>query len=137
MIEKYEKEAFKWIDNNSDHLIEISDTIWEYAELGLQEFKSSKLLASTLEENGFDVKLGVADMPTAFVATWGEDEPVIGIMGEYDALPGLSQKKVPWKEPLKEGAPGHGCGHNVHGTSGLGGAIAVKYVMEKIEKSSQ
>ncbi len=131
MVDKYKEEAFKWIDRNSEQLIEISDTIWEYAELGLQEFKSSKLLASTLEENGFEVRMGVADMPTAFVATWGEGKPVIGIMGEYDALPGLSQKKVPWKEPLKEGAPGHGCGHNIHGTSGMGGAIAVKNAMEK------
>jgi aminobenzoyl-glutamate utilization protein B len=70
-------------------------------------------------------------MPTAFVAEWGSGKPVIAILGEYDALPGLSQKKVPWKEPLVEGAPGHGCGHNIHGVSGLAAAIAVRYAMEK------
>jgi len=69
-------------------------------------------------------------MPTAFVATWGEGKPVIGIMGEYDALPGLSQKRVPWKETLEKGKPGHGCGHNIHGTSGMAAAIAVKKAME-------
>ncbi len=123
--------AFKWIEENKDRIIEISDKIWEYAELGLIEFKSSALLADELERHGFKVERGVAGMPTAFVATWGEGKPVIGIMGEYDALPGLSQKKVPWKEPLVPGAPGHGCGHNLHGTSGAAAAIAVKIAMEK------
>ncbi|RLG97919.1 amidohydrolase, partial [Candidatus Bathyarchaeota archaeon] len=94
-------------------------------------YKSSKLLADELEKHGFEVKRGVAGMPTAFVATWGEGKPVIGIMGEYDALPGLSQKKVPRPEPLEPGKPGHGCGHNIHGTSGAAAAIAVKEAMEK------
>ena len=123
--------AFKWIEDNKDLLINISDTIWEYAELGLKEYKSSKLLADELERNNFKVVHGVAGMPTAFVATWGSGKPVIGIMGEYDALPGLSQKVVPWREPLKSGAPGHGCGHNIHGTSGMAAAIAVKVAMER------
>lgn len=123
--------AFEWIEKNKKRLIHISDTIWEYAELGLREYKSSKLLADELEKNGFKVERGVAGMPTAFVATWGSGKPVIGIMGEYDALPGLSQKVVPRREPLKPGAPGHGCGHNIHGTSGMAAAIAVKVAMEK------
>jgi len=123
--------AFDWIENNKKRLIEISDKIWEFAELGLVEFKSSSLLAEELERHGFRVERGIADMPTAFVATWGEGKPVIGIMGEYDALPGLSQKKVPWKEPLDPGKPGHGCGHNIHGTSGMAAAIAAKKAMEK------
>ena len=127
-----EKEhAFNWIENNKKRIIEISDKIWEFAELGLIEFKSSALLADELEKNGFKVERGIADMPTAFTATWGEGTPIIGIMGEYDALPGLSQKKVPWKEPLEPGKPGHGCGHNIHGTSGMAAAIAVKEAMEK------
>jgi aminobenzoyl-glutamate utilization protein B len=75
----------------------------EFAELGLVEFKSSSLLADELEKNGFKVERGIAEMPTAFIATWGERKPVIGIMGEYDALPGLSQKRTPWKEPLETG----------------------------------
>lgn len=123
--------AFEWIEKNRERLIHISDTIWEYAELGLREYKSSKLLADELEKHGFKVERGVAGMPTTFVATWGSGKPVIGIMGEYDALPGLSQKVVPWREPLKPGAPGHGCGHNIHGTSGMAAAIAVKVAMEK------
>ena len=127
-----EKEhAFNWIENNKKRIIEISDKIWEFAELGLIEFKSSALLADELEKNGFKVERGIADMPTAFTATWGEGTPIIGIMGEYDALPGLSQKKVPWKEPLEPEKPGHGCGHNIHGTSGMAAAIAVKEAMEK------
>ncbi len=121
----------EFIDSRRERFVEIADAIWEFAELGLREFKSSKLLADELEANGFRVERGVAGMPTAFVATWGEGTPVIGIMGEYDALPGLSQKVVPWREPLKPGAPGHGCGHNIHGTSGLAAAIAVKEAMDR------
>ncbi len=112
----------------------ISDRIWSYAELGFQEFKSSKLLADTLEEAGFTVERGVAGMPTCFVATWGEGKPVIGFLGEYDALPGLSQKgRIPRKEPLIDGAPGHGCGHNTMGTAAVAAAIATKKAMEKFK----
>ena len=118
--------AFDWIENNKELIIEISDKVWEFAELGLIESKSSALLVDELSKHGFRVERGIAGMPTAFVATWGEGKPVIGIMGEYDALPGLSQKKVPWKEPLEPGKPGHGCGHNIHGTSGMAATIAVK-----------
>ncbi|MEA2090166.1 MAG: amidohydrolase [Thermoproteota archaeon] len=123
--------AADWIENNKKLLIEISDKVWEFAELGLIEFKSSALLADELEKHGFRVKRGVAGMPTAFAASWGEGKPVVGIMGEYDALPGLSQKRVPWKELLESGKPGHGCGHNIHGTSGTAAAMAVKKAMEK------
>jgi len=122
--------AWNWIEENKARLTEISDAIWSFAELGLVEYSSSKLLADELESNGFRVERGVAGMPTAFVATWGRGHPVIGVMGEYDALPGISQKPVPYKDPLEEGAPSHGCGHNIHGTSGMAGAIAVKAVME-------
>ncbi len=122
--------AIVWISNNNEQLIELSDKIWEFAELGLVEFKSSALLADNLEKHGFQVKRGIAGMPTAFVATWGKGTPTIGMMGEYDALPGLSQKKVPWKEPLKPDKPGHGCGHNIHGTSAMAAAIATKIAME-------
>jgi len=125
------KFAFDWIENNKELIIEISDKLWEFAELGLIEFKSSALLADELEKHGFKVERGIAGMPTAFVATWGEGKPVIGIMGEYDALPGLSQKKAPWKEPSEPEKPGHGCGHNIHGTSGMAAAIAVKKAIEK------
>ncbi|UCH32888.1 MAG: amidohydrolase [Candidatus Bathyarchaeota archaeon] len=117
--------------NNQSQLIKISDKIWKLAELGLVEIKSSELLANEFEQNGFRVERGISSMPTAFAATWGEGKPVVGIMGEYDALPGLSQKKIPWKEPLEMEKPGHGCGHNIHGTSGMAAAIAAKNVIEK------
>jgi len=110
----------------------ISDAIWEYAELGLQEFNSSKLLADTLEEAGFTVERGLAGMPTCFVATYGSGRPVIGLLGEFDALPMLSQKGgVPKKAPVVEGAPGHGCGHNAMCTAAAAAAIAVKEAMDK------
>jgi len=124
------KTAFEWIEKNRERLIEISDAIWNYAELGFVEFKSAKLLADELESHGFEMKRGVAGIPTAFVATWGAGTPVIGINGEYDALPGISNKAVPRQDPLVEGAPGHGCGHNIHGVSGLGGALGLKAAME-------
>jgi len=122
--------ALKWIGEHESRIIEVSNKIWEFAELGLQEFKSSSLLANELEAAGFAVQRGVAGMPTAFVASYGSGKPVIGIMGEYDALQGLSQKPVPRKDPLTPGAPGHGCGHNIHGTSGMAAAIAAKTVMQ-------
>lgn len=122
--------ALEWIDKNQSRLASISDKIWEYAELGLHEFKSSALLANELEKNGFQVERGVAGMPTAFIAYYGQGKPVIGIMGEYDALSGLSQKPIPKKEPLIEGGSGHGCGHHIHGTSGMAAAIAVSKGME-------
>jgi len=110
----------------------ISDKIWGYAELGLQEFKSSALLIETLEAEGFSVEKNVAGMPTCFIASWGEGKPVIGVLGEYDALPMLSQKgRVPYQDPLVKGAPGHGCGHNMMGTAGVATVIAVKKSMEQ------
>jgi aminobenzoyl-glutamate utilization protein B len=110
----------------------ISDAIWNYAELGMQEFRSSAILINTLEEEGFKVEKGVAGMPTCFVASWGSGKPVIGILGEFDALPGLSQKALcPVQTAVTEGAPGHGCGHNMMGTAGIAAAIAVKKSMEQ------
>jgi len=125
------EEALNWISQNETRIIEISDTIWKYAEVGLQEFKSSAFLAQELEKAGFTVQHGISEMPTAFVASYGSRKPVLGIMGEYDALPSLSQKAVPYQDPVEEGAPGHGCGHNIHDTSGMAAAIAVKVAMEE------
>jgi len=123
--------ARSWIEDNREAIIGISDKIWEYAELGLVEYKSSSLLMNELERHGFRVERGVAGMPTAFIASYGRSRPIVAIMGEYDALPGLSQERVPYREPLEPGRPGHGCGHNIHGTSGMAAAIAVRYAMEK------
>ncbi len=130
MTTDLKKEAVKWVSNNERRLIEISDAIWGFAEVGFREFKSSALLADELRKTGFKVDVGIAGMPTAFVASYGSGRPVIGVMGEYDALTGLSQKAIPTKEPVVEGGPGHGCGHNIHGTSGMAGAIAAKVAME-------
>jgi len=110
----------------------ISDAVWSYAELGLQEHKSSALLIQTLEEAGFKVEKGLAGMPTCFVATYGSGQPVIGILVEYDALPMLSQKgRVPKADPVVAGAPGHGCGHNLMASAATAAAIAVKEAMDK------
>ena len=130
MTSRVKKIANGWIGENREKLIEISDAIWEYAELGFVEYKSAKLLADELESQGFEVEREVAGIPTAFVARWGAGKPVIGINGEYDALPGISNEAVPVQAPLQEGAPGHGCGHNIHGVSGLGGALGLKAAME-------
>lgn len=112
----------------------ISDAIWSYAELGLQEFKSAALLTKTLEEEGFSVERGLADMPTCFVASYGSGKPVIGILAEYDALPMISQKaRVPDQQPLVAGAPGHGCGHNLMGAAATAAAIAVKRAIDEYD----
>ena len=131
MSQKAKQIAVDWIEENRKDVVEVSDSIWRFAELGLVEYKSSKLLADELERHGFKVERGVAGMPTAFVAEWGSGRPVVGVMGEYDALSGLSQKPVAYKEPLEEGTPGHGCGHNIHGASGMAGAVAVRVAMEE------
>jgi len=126
MLEKYTK----WIDLNKKKFIEISDKIWNYAETGLEEFKSSDLLVKTLEQADFEVIKGVADMPTSLVATYGTSSPTIAILGEYDALPGLSQAAEPIKKPIKVGAPGHGCGHNLLGTGSLAAVMSIKEAIE-------
>jgi len=128
------KHVLDWLSNPEivEKFGKISDAIWSYAELGLQEYKSSKLLAKTLEEAGFTIEMGVAGMPTCFVATYGSGKPVIGILGEYDALPMISQKgRVPKQDPVVEGAPGHGCGHNTMCTAAAAAAISVKEAMDK------
>lgn len=123
-------EAYAFLDGNSGDFISTADAIWSYAELGFQEFKSAEALKKLLEKHGFGVQMDIAGMPTAMVATWGEGTPVIGFTGEYDALPGLSQKTVAHKDPVVSDAPGHGCGHNLLGTTGAAAAIALKHVME-------
>ncbi|HHC80746.1 MAG TPA: amidohydrolase [Flavobacteriia bacterium] len=119
------------VEKHKADLIKISDEIWAYAETAFEESNSSKLLADYAEKNGFSVERGVAGIPTAFVATYGSGKPVISVLGEFDALPGLSQQATPTKNPTTEGAPGHGCGHNLFGTASLGAAIAIKELMEQ------
>jgi len=117
------------VERLAPDLIGLSDRVWSYAETALRETRSAQLLSDYLEKEGFRVERGVAGMATAFTASYGSGAPVIGILGEYDALPGLSQKAVARKEPLEPGAPGHGCGHNLLGTASLGAAVAVKQLI--------
>ena len=123
--------ALDWVDGHEETLVEVHQRIWELAEVGLQETRTAKLLTDILGKEGFRVERGVAGMPSAFVATYGGGAPTIGIMGELDALPGISNKPVPYKEPLVEGGAGHGCGHNGYATTALGGGLAVKAAMDE------
>lgn len=108
----------------------LQKTIWATPELGFLETKSSAYLQEHLIDQGFSVESGVADMPTAFVATYGSGSPVIGILAEFDALPGLSQDTVPYRKPLVQGGNGHACGHNTFGVGSVAGAVAIKQWLE-------
>ncbi len=118
------------VEAHKENLIKISDSIWALAETAFNESKSAEVLADYAEKNGLTVTRGVADIPTAFTATYGSGKPVISVLGEFDALPGLSQKTEPTKNPRIEGTPGHGCGHNMFGAASLGAAIAIKEQIE-------
>jgi aminobenzoyl-glutamate utilization protein B len=123
---KKKEETVASIEKHKAELINLSDQIWGFAETALRETRSSKLLADYAEKQGFVVKRGVAGMPTAFMASYGQGRPIIGVLGEFDALPGISQKAQPVKEALEAGAAGHGCGHNLFGAASLGAALAIK-----------
>jgi aminobenzoyl-glutamate utilization protein B len=114
------------IDAQRPALIALADQVWGFAESALRETRSAALLADHAQKQGFRVERGLAGMPTAFVASYGEGRPVIAVLGEYDALPGLSQRAVPERSPLQPGAAGHGCGHNLFGAASLGAAVAIK-----------
>src|SRR5688500_18847755 len=123
------KIALDLVAKQRTDLVALSDRVWELAETALSEEQSAKVLADYAEAKGFTVQRGVAGMPTAFVASYGQGRPVIAIMGEYDALPGISQKASTVKEAAREGAAGHGCGHNLFGAASLGAAVAIKEAM--------
>ncbi|WP_420322366.1 amidohydrolase [Flagellimonas sp.] len=118
------------VESHKENLIQISDSIWALAETAFNESMSAEVLADYAEKNGLKVTRGVANIPTAFTATYGSGKPVISVLGEFDALPGLSQKTEPTKNPRIDGAPGHGCGHNMFGAASLGAAIAIKEQIE-------
>ena len=120
------KSVMQSVESHQEELIALSDSIWALAETAFNESGSSKLLADYAEANGFTVERGVAGIPTAFLATYGSGSPVISVLGEFDALPGISQKAQPEKEPLNSGAAGHGCGHNLFGAASLASAVAIK-----------
>ncbi len=117
------------IENLASKTIELSENIWNFAELPYEEEKSASVLIQALEAEGFKIETGLAGMPTAFSASFavGTGKPVVGLLGEYDALDALSQKAAcPERSPIKEGAPGHGCGHNLLGAGSFAAAVAVK-----------
>nr|WP_066305168.1 amidohydrolase [Bacillus sp. FJAT-29814] len=116
----------KWIDENEAKFTDVAKQIWNHPEVGYCEIFASALQIKTLEEAGFRVTSGVGDVPTAFVAEYGKGNPIIGILGEFDALPGLSQQATPNYVPVVPNGPGHGCGHNLLGTAGLEAVIALK-----------
>jgi aminobenzoyl-glutamate utilization protein B len=123
------------IDARSSAYTAVAGQIWSFAELGYQERKSSALLQQELRSAGFTVQAGVADIPTAFVATYGSGKPVIGVLAEFDALPGLSQAAVPERRPIVEHGPGHACGHHLFGTASVAAAIAVKDWMARTRQA--
>ncbi len=123
------------MDERAEHYGQLSRRIWEIAEVGYKEKQSSDLLKAELRGAGFQITENVGEIPTAFTASYGSGKPVIGILGEYDALPGLSQDSVPEKKPRVAGAPGHGCGHNLFGVASAFAAIAVKDYLIANKKS--
>ena len=130
-IEAIKEYVLQYIEEHRGVYFNMAHQIWEKPELSMEEHFASKLLADFLEAQGFALERGAAGMPTAFVATWGEGKPVIGFSMEYDALPGLSQKAQCQLEPVRSGAPGQGCGHNLIGVGGAMAAVAFKNAAEK------
>jgi aminobenzoyl-glutamate utilization protein B len=120
------EDVIRWLDANQSRFTAMSDAIWERPEVAWQEFCSSKLQADFLAAEGFRATWDLGGINTAFVAEWGSGRPILGFLGEYDALAGLSQKKQPTEEPVVAGGPGHGCGHNLLGTGCLASAVALK-----------
>ncbi len=125
------EKAITDLQNNYSKYKSIAYSIWSYAEVGYKETKSTALLQSTLKENGFTIENGVAGLATAFVATYGSGKPVIGVLAEFDALPGLSQDTVPERKPLPDKIAGHACGHHLFGTASVAAAIEIKKMMEE------
>jgi aminobenzoyl-glutamate utilization protein B len=124
--------AVQFLDDRSETLSALAADIWRHPEAGFKEVYASDLLGRAFEDAGFRLRKPVAGIPTAFVAEFGEGTPVIGVLGEYDALPGLSQKMSAVREPFVDGGPGHGCGHNLLGVGGFGAALAAKAAMESV-----
>lgn len=133
--QKTKQDVFKAIDSKGDQYAGVAHRIWEFAEVGYQEVKSSELLQETLTQAGFKVEKGVAGIPTSFVASYGSGKPVIAILAEFDALPGVSQDAVPEVKPVPGRPAGHACGHHLFGTASSAAAIAVKDWMTANKKA--
>lgn len=126
--------TMSFLDDRYDTTVSLSRQIWDLAEVGYQEQKSSGLLQSTLRAEGFSIEAGVADIPTAFVASYGSGEPVIGILGEFDALPGINQDASPARQPISDKNAGHACGHNLFGAASAQAAIALAHWLKSNNK---
>ena len=133
--QKTRQDVLKSIDSKSEYYSGAAKQIWNFAEVGYKEEKSSALLQQMLREAGFSVQSGVAGMPTAFIATAGTGKPVIGILGEFDALPGISQAAEPEKKPIPDQKAGHACGHHLFGVASAASAIEVKNWLNANKKS--
>src|SRR5512139_2458537 len=118
------------LDKQSTPWMAMSRTIWEKPEISFKETSSAGLIREALRAEGFTIKDRIAEIPTAFVAEWGQGAPRVGIIGEYDALPGLSQIDSAQRKAVVEGGPGHGCGHNLFGTASALAAVSVKRCMQ-------
>ena len=125
-IANEKKTVIQSLEAKKQQYVDVATNIWNLAELGYKEGKSANLLQSMLKEEGFTIETGVAGIPTAFTATFGSGTPVIGVLGEYDALPGFSQDAVPFKKELAGNTNGHACGHHLFGSASAAAAIAVK-----------
>src|ERR1700719_2842132 len=131
-IEKFKALTSEGVDARRKLAQVMNDTVFSFGELGMQEFETSKYLTGVLEKNGFTIERGVAGIPTAWVAKWGSGHPVIALGSDIDCLPKASQKPgVARHEPLVDGAPGHGEGHNSGQPLNITAAIAVKHLMER------
>ncbi len=119
------------IDDRAEQFETIAKSIWDWAEMGYQEEKSSSLLQQTLKEEGFSIQAGVADLPTAFIAEYGSGSPIIGILAEFDALPGISQQIATVRKPIPNKNGGHACGHHLFGTASTAAAITIKNYLNK------
>jgi|GEM_PF-2869420 len=118
------------MDARYDQTADVAQKLWDWAEVGYQEEKSSALLKDTLAAQGFSVKSGVADIPTAFIAEYGKGGPVIAILAEYDALPGINQDAQPERAQIDGKDVAHACGHNLFAAGSLGAALGLKDWLE-------
>jgi aminobenzoyl-glutamate utilization protein B len=130
-VAQQEDEILDFIDGRYEETANLARAIWEFAEVGYQETQSSALLQQTLDSEGFAIEAGVAGIPTAFVATHGDGGPVIAILAEFDALPGINQDAIPSRLPIDGKTAGHACGHNLFGAGSVGAAIAIKHWLEE------
>ena len=131
--------AMQYIDDNATLYGDVAQQIWDWAEVGYLEPQSSNLLQQQLSNAGFEITTGVAGIPTAFVASWsaGTGGPIVGILAEYDALPGITQDRYPLRDAIDHKAAGHACGHHLFGTGSVAAAIATRMRMQETGQNGE